>query len=93
MGDGAITESEIRNPRKLVHKIAFQNSSSSPGGNQSVTFSSGSGTLVKYGKNVIWYACLPINLKVRKTLSIFHDVLGENFHISVSVSQNQRQVN
>ena len=33
----------VRSPRKLVQRISFQNSSSSPG-NQSVTFSSGSGT-------------------------------------------------
>ena len=45
-----------RSPRKLVQRISFQNSSSSPG-NQSVTFSSGSGThyeIWNWKISVIW---------------------------------------
>ena len=46
----------VRSPRKLVQRISFQNSSSSPG-NQSVTFSSGSGThyeIWNWKISVIW---------------------------------------
>ena len=45
------SESAARNPRNLLQKISFQNSSNTPN-NQSVVFSSGSGKFLLEGNKI-----------------------------------------
>ena len=56
------SESAARNPRNLLQKISFRNSSSTPN-NQSVVFSSGAGEFCwKGNKTVIEYIDIMVNL-------------------------------
>ena len=84
-------QNSSRKTRNLSQKFSFNNSSSSPG-NQSITFSSGSGTLwwkYRIYKNdpTYWF-----NQSLFFQHKFIFFILGENFQISLSVSQSQKQV-